>query len=568
MNLFSIYNFFGKKIILSLCLVFIFFSQNIYSQSELVPSSHPIYDFLKRMQLTGIINDYNSSMIPISRKEVANFIKRAEGSPLLSKTDRKILEEYKIEFEYDLFGTLKNSATIFKKPDGKSFFGNKVQKYLFSYVDSNASLFLNISGNLMQKSLKSDAGDRSILLGDLGFDVRGSLYGKVGYMLRYNGGQRFTGNKSDAQFASDNDPVLKTNIKFVNGDRYYDYTGGHINYLTNDNWLSLTLGREAISCGFGYLDKLFISNNTAPIDFLKLNLHYKKISYTFTYGSLRGDSLGHPISTKNIAFHRINLQFSDKFKIGYYETVIMSNNPFSFVYFNPISFITSADLNEGAKETKKNNTLMGLDFEINPIRNVAIQGALLVDDINFSSIFKNDTTANDNKFGYQLGTMWAKAFSIPDLSLVLEYTRLNPFVYSHRSNKDSYTNWGMSLGHSLPPNSDEIAVKLLYNLTNRLKVNLLYQFQRSAQGIYYDSINNKVINYGGNINRGDADFRNNYKFLLGDRINRNIFTVNILFEPIKQYILELQYKYLLNNLIYLNKTEKESYFYANLRVAL
>jgi hypothetical protein len=559
---------FFKIVKTSFFVLLILYTQKICSQVELVSASHPVYEFLKRMQLMGIIKEYNSSLIPISRSEVSSYLKKIESSEYLSKTDKKILQDYKIEFEYDLNNTLKNSTSIEKEFDKISFFGNKKQKYLYNYVDSNATLFIDFLSDISYRSLQDDLGNHSIVLGDLGFKFRGTLYNKIGYSVGFIGGQKLHGQNSDLIFAVENEPVLKANTNFLSGNNYFEYFNGYFRYQAKNNWLSLSLGREAINCGFGYIDKLFLSNNTVPIDFLKLDLNYKKINYTFTYGSIKGDSLGTDLKSKNIAFHRLNIRFSDIFKMGYYEAVIISNNPFSFVYFNPVSFITSADLNTGAKETSKNNTLMGFDFELNPVKNVVLQGSLLIDDINFSTMFKNDYTSNENKIGYQAGTVWTNAFKIPDIDLTVEYTRLNPFIYSHRSNKDSYTNCGLSLGHALPPNSDEIAVKLNYNKSNRIKLNLLYQFQRSAQGIYYDSTIKRIINYGGNINRGDGDYLINNTFLLGDRINRNIFTAHLILEPIKQYLFEFIYQYRFINLIYMSKRSKEYYFLANFKINL
>ena len=549
-------------------LIFLLISGNSFAQLELLSASHPVYDFLKRMQLEKVISGYNSSLIPISRNEVAGYLKIIKENKQINSVDRKILEDYLIEFEYDISKTRNNSTSLVNKFEGKSIFGNKKQKYFYSFADSNATLFMNVPLSFSSRGSNGDIGNNLISLGELGLNLRGSLYNKIGYSISFTGGQRISGNDASTKFEINKDPFLKSNPKFLTGNNYYDYFSGHVRFQTPNNWFALTVGREPLLAGYGYIDRMFISNNTIPMDFLKLDLNYKKLKYTFSYGSISGDSLGMDLKSKNIAFHRLNIQFSDALKIGYYESVIMSDNPFSFVYLNPISFITSADLNSGAKETTENNTLMGLDIEVIPFKNVAVQGTLLVDDINFSTLFKNDISSNDNKLGYQLGTMWTKAFTIPNLTFILEYTRLNPFVYTHRFNKDAYANWGLSLGHALPPNSDEIALKFNYNISNRAKISLKYQFQRSADGIYYDSVNKQIINYGGNLNRGDGDKNIYNTFLLGDRTNRNIFTANIIFEPIKQYFLEFMCQLNQYNLIYLSKKEKEAYFRAFLKILL
>jgi hypothetical protein len=75
--------------------------------------------------------------------------------------------------------------------------------------------------------------------------------------------------------------------------------------------------------------------------------------------------------------------------------------------------------------------------------------------LTFATMSKNDITSNDNKFAYQFGFDWQNALSIPNLALTAEYTRIGPFVYAHRSNMATFTHWKVSLGHAIPPNSDE-----------------------------------------------------------------------------------------------------------------
>ena len=549
--------------------VLVMFTDLVFAQVELVPTNHQVYDYLKRMQLKEIISDYNSAISPVSRGEIAKYLNIIESSKNLSVTDKKLLEDYKIEFEYDINKTVAKSSSLTKKFDNESLFGNKKQKYLYNFIDTNASLFLDVLGNISLRNSNGDSlGTHSITLGEFGFRVRGTLLNSIGFYLRASNGQKLSGNSSDIQFAYNTDPRLKGNTKFVNENKNFDSFEGNLRYQTQNNIFSVMLGREAMSSGFGYIDKMFLSNNTVPYDFLKLNLNYKAINYSFFYGTIKGDSLGVDLKYKSIVSHRLDLKLAHNLKMGFYESIIISSVPFSFVYFNPLSFLTSADLNTGVYETYKNNTLMGIDLEVVPLKNLALQGTLLIDDINLSSITKNDFTSNDNKFGYQVGTIWTDALSLPNLSIALEYTRLNPFVYSHRSNKDTYTNWDMSLGHALPPNSDEIALKLNYDISNRLKLFLIYQYQRSGEGILWDTLNNHIINYGGNINRGDGDFLFENKFLQGNRVNRNILTANIVFEPIKQYYIDFKYQYKLMDFSSIHKKTKDAFYWLTLKVDL
>jgi hypothetical protein len=212
---------------------------------------------------------------------------------------------------------------------------------------------------------------------------------------------------------------------------------------------------------------------------------------------------------------------------------------------------------------------MGLDLEVQPVKNLSVQGTLLIDDLNFGTLFsggeKDGKIRTDNRFAWQFGGMWNNAFTIPSMTAILEYTRLNPFIYTHRTNKSNYTSWGISIGHELPPNSDEISAILKYNITRRLGININYKFQRSADGfiIRNDTL---IVNYGGNINRGDGDIKQKHVFLEGDRVNRSIISTNILWEPIRQVYLEGTFVFRSFDLIYNNKKSEDRYWYLTLRM--
>ncbi|MBL0108551.1 MAG: hypothetical protein IPP52_15045 [Ignavibacteria bacterium] len=125
--------------------------------------------------------------------------------------------------------------------------------------------------------------------------------------------------------------MLKGNANFLNGRNFNSFEG-YLRYQTNNNWLSLMFARTQLIQGKGYIDKLFLSDNTYPFDFGKLNLSYKKINYSFTYGSIKGDSVTRPLSAKNIATHYLNVNFSNVFRAGFWEGGSLRNQPFSLLF--------------------------------------------------------------------------------------------------------------------------------------------------------------------------------------------------------------------------------------------
>ena len=555
-----------KLFTVSILFLFSFLNKS-YSQVELVPPDNPVYNYLQRMLVMNIITDYNPANIPVSRETVSEYLKIIESKQdRISSTDRKLLNDFSTEFEYDLKGSVKKSASLFKEV--KNIFSDDRQKNLYSYNDSNATLFLDALGSVSQRGSDGDSiGKNSILLGELGFRVRGTLFNSVGYYLRATNGQKLSGDTDDVNFARYTDPKLYAQYKFQYERRNFDTFDGYLRYRTNKNWLALTVGRNPVYQGFGFIDRLFLSNNTVPFDFLKLDLAYKAVSYSFLYGSLRGDSLGIPLDAKNLSTHRLDVRFSDAFRMGFFESVSIANSPFSFTFLNPVSFLTSAELNKASQsgDNNVNNSIIGIDMMVIPLKNLAVQGSFLVDDLEFSTLFKSNAQIT-NKFAYQIGLMWANAFSIPNLDLKTEYTHLDPFVYSHVSNKTNYTNWGLPLGHHLEPNSDEAAIKLDYNITNRVKINLLYQHQRSANGIVTDSLGRVIVNYGGNINNATGYSYSDPAFLKGNRIDRDIITANLSWQFIRQFFVEVKYVQRFINNIYQNKKFNDKYFFATLRI--
>jgi hypothetical protein len=317
----------------------------------------------------------------------------------------------------------------------------------------------------------------------------------------------------------------------------------------------LTLGRERLNASFGYLDKLFLSNNNVPFDYAKFDVRIKSLQYSFLYGNLVGDSLGRQLTNKLIVSHRLSLNFSE-FKFGFFEAIIIPERSISFTYLNPISFLVSADHSLSSSQTT--NSILGFDVEYIPTNNVAIQASLLVDDVNFATISNKNKSANDNKFAYQLGIEWQNALFINNLALTTEYTRIGPFVYSHRSNMSTFTHWKVSLGHAIPPNSDEAALRLTYDVTSRLKISGLVKSQRSAKGFRFSSTGILLKNFGGELLRGDGDNLQYNTFLQGDKYSERSIIGIIRFEPIHQYVLTLNYMMLTYTDQVLNKDYHDS----------
>jgi hypothetical protein len=518
---------------------FLLLVSSAIAQRELLPADHPVYKFLLRQQMRGLIDDFHWGMLPLSRGEVAKLLDALEAHrSQLSGVDVKMLKDFDTEFEYDMNKTVLKAKTLLPGFSLSSVLDNDRQKYLAAYKDSVVSLFADGFGFLSYRAGSGDSiGSPYIFLGQLGFRVRGTLHDRLGFYLEASNGQRLSGDPSFAML----DYHLKANPKFQSGSKYFDFTTGYLDYDTD--WLRLTIGREQVLWGMGFGDRLILSNNTLPFDYGKIDLQYKSLHYSFLSGSLTGtDTLGNQLSSKYIAAHRLEFDLFPKVRMGLSEMILYSNRPVNFAYLNPLIFLASAD--RTADPSNSNNALIGIDFEVLPIKDVRVIGTLLIDDLNFETLkyAGEDVRGNDNKFGWQGGIQWTDAFAVPNLSLTTEYTRINPFVYSHRSIANSYSHLDLPLGPLLQPNSDEWLFGLDLNLTHRLSVSGQVRFQRTGENIL-NSHGFVIYNAGSDILRGDGDGLHANVFLEGRRVNTTLLSLMLEWQPIKQYFLEIQYFY-------------------------
>ena len=159
----------------------------------------------------------------------------------------------------------------------------------------------------------------------------------------------------------------------------------------------------------------------------------------------------------------------------------------------------------------------------------AVDGTWLIDDIDFS---KMGTGWWGNEFGWQGGLYAADAAGIPNLDAVVEYARLEPYVYSNRVSGNDFTHNNMSLGHHLQPNSDEWFGQLAWRPLKSLRAWMTYTRARHGENVY-DAAGGLVKNVGGDVLQGhrnvDADV---VTFLDGNLVSTNTVQLRATYEPI------------------------------------
>lgn len=514
-----------KKVILTLLI----FSSEIFSQIENVPISHRVYSFLKRMEVRGIIKNFDDASLPISRSEIANFLVDIYAQrDKLTENEQGYLELLMVEFENELKKESFFETSILT--DGiklKEGLLSDKAKYLYAYRDSNVNFFADLLFNLDTRLSKSS----SVVLAEIGGRLRGTYDGKLGFYLQSTDGQSF----GDKELALE-DIRLRQNYKFnEKGSVNFDFTDAYIKYQIK--YLSFQLGRESITQGYGFSGKLFISQTSPSFDFLKIRFKYKGVSYDFVHSWLLGTKFiildpvaGNMtvINSKYLATHRLNFNFWDRFNFGVWEGAIYTKRFPELAYLNPINFYKSAE----HSLQDRDNTLLGFDFKSNIFKNFQIYGTVLIDDINFPTL---GTGWYGNQLGYQFGFYFANL--IRDVDFIFEYTRIEPYVYSHRFNENNYTHNGFLLGHKIGPNSDDFFIKIIYLLSKRATLTVFIERTRHGKN---PIVGSDTINVGGDFNLGHRQFDSKkIKFLDGIVENNFKFGFDLLWEVKKDILLVL-----------------------------
>ncbi|GBD88051.1 hypothetical protein BMS3Abin03_01985 [bacterium BMS3Abin03] len=538
-----------------------------FAQVENVQLNHPVYTFLKEMKVKKVISYFSEDVPNISRfyvKALLDSVKRSYNE--LSSTERDLLKKYEIEFS----DSLSNETTTRLFTPGKSFgstlsdvFSNKV-KYLYAYQEDNANVYIEGLGHFYHGQwLKHEVNNADLF--NIGFRIRGTLFKHLGYLFSVIKGG-VSGNK---QLAETIEPRLKTNFKWVEAAENignYDFASGYLKYHTEpseDMHLAIQLGREPLTVGYGYGSKLVLSGDSPMMDFIQFNFDYGIVHFSSIHASTVGifSRNRNDRYTKYWAFNRLKITFNNLFDIGIGESIVYSGRGLELGYLTPVVFYKFVEM---SLQDRDNGNLY-FDLQTNFIKNLELQATFFLDENILSHL--DNLNLYTNKTAYQLGAFWYEAFTVENLSLIFEYTRIRPYVYTHFNIQNTYSAWGTNMGHRIGPNADEIFTKLAYNVNDWIRFSMEYRHQRSGENIY-DADGNLVRNVGGDIflTHGGNPVNKEAFFLDGIRINNDIFQAGFRIEPVRDFIFDIIYNYSIED--HITEGFKQDYSYGLIKFTL
>ena len=431
----------------------------LQSQSVNVPLEHWAYDFLDRLQTKGFVRELILTSKPYSRHDVARMLAEAEGrihsgNGDLSSAEAALFEQLKGEFHEELAKLNVEAQRRYH------------ERHLLQWREDDNRIKADLRA---EQSLDIGMGDRreeseTVSQTTLGGIIRGQLKDNVGFFLFAKNtlikGQDIT----DEHF----DPSLGAPVSISGKNAYTDDATAYIVY--SRSWFRMELGRGRAQWGPGVHGSLMLSAQNPRFDFLKLQVQFKRFRFVSIHGKLNSG-----IGTKYLAAHRLELRIARWLTVGGSELVIYGDRGVEPMYFNPLMPYHIAEHHLGDKD---NNTL-GFDVVAFPCKNHKLYCELFIDDF---TLAKNPFTYYGNKFAFLTGWRWVSPFGLSDADLTFEYTRVEPYVYTHYQEINVYSNYDQSIGHWLGPNSDDLFFRAGYLINRDLRFGLISERIRHGEG--------------------------------------------------------------------------------------
>lgn len=520
----------------SFCMVMLLVPWRVSAQAEHVEATHPVYDFLNRLQVRGLVEGYSRASLPLELKQVRALLEQARRPANdLSAVERSVLERYLSEFvlETDLNVPL---LVVAGSPPGEALSNVFSQQpnyfYAWRSTEGSSTFFMELLATLDYRTLMEAEANSNVTLAQAGGRFRGALGGFVGYALTATNGTVY-GNRSLAL----SDPRLSRNFNFgALNKEYFDLTEAVVS-MTWD-WGSASIGKEKRLSGTGRSNLTLLSHNAQPFDAVQLEAHIGAVRFGYLHGALLSEfgreSDGKPVyEAKYLAIHRAEADILDAVRFGVFEAVIYSGRSVDLAYLNPVNFYKSAEHAGGDRD----NPMLGFELSSLGLNGLELYGSWLIDDLDFSLIGKSWW---GNKFILQAGLITTGL--LPNTDVTVEYSRIDPYVYSHRFLGNQYTHNGAALGFELAPNSDEIYIGVVHWVGPSLRFGTAMHHRRHGKN-ELDGEGNVLVNHGADIYESMISERDSETapFLAGTRDDSTLLTFTAVYEPWRDIFLNANY---------------------------
>jgi hypothetical protein len=503
---------------------------SLYAQTVYEPVNSDIYNLLERFYIKGAI-EYHSEIKPIPRKEIAEHLVEASlNRDKLTPLDIKELEFYKKEFADEISLIDKNAAL--KIPRTEFFTPGETGRFrLFNYRDSVFSFYLDPILGIKAGSVSGSGWTHRWN----GLEFYGYLSNDWGYSLDFRDNQE---DGANIDRKKKNIPEQGINIsKETENTLQYSTVNAEINY----NWSfgNLSFGKYNVNLGNGRAGQIIMSSKAPSFPLIRLDIKpVKWLNFIYFHGWLKSnipDSSTYRHTSvedresisdipKFIASHMLSFYIAENISFSLGESIVYSGSV-EPIYLIPVMFFRLADhyLSSTGSNSGDNAQLFAdASYRIVPIKS-KVYGTVFIDELSLEKVFKGE---NLSSIGYTLGTEFSE-LPIPNSSFIVEYSKLQPFVYTNSNDAQTYKSHNYQLGLWTGSNSDIIYLAYNQGLLRGLNIKLSGWYFRKGQ-----------------TEKPEQQYELPYPPTLygARRIDKNV-SLNIVWQPVHNLFVEGYYQY-------------------------
>ncbi|MCX6139194.1 MAG: hypothetical protein NTV54_17060 [Ignavibacteriales bacterium] len=486
----------------------------LQAQSVYLPATHEVYSFLKRLEAKQIIHGYRTAVLPLTREDIAGFLIQADRSAeSMSTVEKEQLQFYREEFYLEL----QQLSDVKPLP--------LERWHLLRYRSDPVRLNLDVAGGF---TYESRAEGENTLRSD-GF----SFYA---YMGKYAGAYFYIRDHQEGGTFMDTAKRLSpvqgpVATRFLPKNFEYDFVDAQITF--DIGIMRLSIEKMPNVWGAGDNGNLILSAKAPSYPQIKLRAKLgKDVDFTYLHAWLNSGVLDSVNSyttpygatsrifrpvyrSKYLASHMVEMSVADGLDIAMGESEVYGGRGVELLYLIPVMFFKGAEHYGGDSD---NSQIFGT-VDVNLIKNINAYLTLFIDEFSLDDFWKD--SRQRNQIGVTIGSR-VYDVGVQNSDILVEYTRINPWVYNHKFPDVTYQNRDYDMGHWIGQNADLLYLEANYRPLRALRVGMQYESLRK----------------GGKLPNDRQYLVPSPEFLYGPRIKRQTFGIVAHYEAVRDLFID------------------------------
>lgn len=512
------------------------------AQPDVLPAEHSVYGFLRDARAAGVLPEYRHEVLPLSRGEVLRMLDSlAMRRERLAEGSRQWMAAYRRELDptaEQVHSWIGDGGATLTDLDAERYLAYSESADGVIRVSARAGLQLRQSDgpNTLGDPLPSAGG--AALVPELTMSAHWRDW--LGATSSTYNGLQVTGDtrvlRADPEIAS------LYYVGIGDGPPAGSYDRSTAALRVEGGPFAAEIANARLRMGPSPATPLLLSDGADYFPYVRASFSKGLVRYQILHGALSDrttyvrepDNEGIRGPERYLALHRLEA-FTSIANVAFSEMVVYGLRGPELAYLNPLYPIKPAE----HALWDRDNSLFALDATVRPLRGVELAGTFLADDLNFERIGERE--GNNNKWAAQAS---ASLGLIPGATVYGEYTRIEPYVYTHRFQSEgsfynSYTHNGLGLGHPLGPNADQWLVGARTWLPLGLQLEARARYVRRGENPV-DPETGATIPVGGDVRDGTQADPLIKEFLAGDVYRGPGASFDLTWEPVNSLLARLQ----------------------------